>query len=62
LTLISMPLGIIIGQGYNGTVLPLVVGIALLSGLSILTVYWYHLNKEGEVGVCAGTAHTPTTH
>jgi DHA1 family bicyclomycin/chloramphenicol resistance-like MFS transporter len=39
-TLISMPLGTIIGQSYNGTVLPLVVGITFLSGLSILTVRW----------------------
>jgi DHA1 family bicyclomycin/chloramphenicol resistance-like MFS transporter len=39
-TLISMPLGTIIGQSYNGTVLPLVIGIALLSGLSILVVRW----------------------
>ena len=39
-TLISMPLGTIIGQSYNGTVLPLVAGIALLSGLSILVVHW----------------------
>jgi DHA1 family bicyclomycin/chloramphenicol resistance-like MFS transporter len=39
-TLISMPLGTIIGQSYNGTVIPLVTGIALLSGMSILTVGW----------------------
>jgi MFS transporter, DHA1 family, multidrug resistance protein len=39
-TFISMPLGTIIGQSYNGTVLPLVAGIALLSGLSILVVRW----------------------
>jgi DHA1 family bicyclomycin/chloramphenicol resistance-like MFS transporter len=39
-TLISMALGTIIGQSYNGTVLPLVVGLALLSGLSILVVGW----------------------
>jgi DHA1 family bicyclomycin/chloramphenicol resistance-like MFS transporter len=39
-TLISMPLGTIIGQSYNGTVLPLIVGLALLSGLSILAVGW----------------------
>jgi DHA1 family bicyclomycin/chloramphenicol resistance-like MFS transporter len=39
-TLISMPLGTIIGQSYNGTVLPLVVGMALLSGLSLLVVRW----------------------
>jgi MFS transporter, DHA1 family, multidrug resistance protein len=39
-TLISMPLGTIIGQSYNGTVLPLVLGMAILSGLSILVVWW----------------------
>ena len=39
-TLISMPLGTIIGQSYNGTVLPLVVGLALLSGLSLLAMGW----------------------
>ena len=39
-TLISMPLGTIIGQNYNGTVLPLVLGMALLSGLCIFVVRW----------------------
>lgn len=39
-TLLSMPLGTIIGQSYDGTVLPLVVGIGLLSGLSLLVVRW----------------------
>ena len=39
-TLISMPLGTLIGQSYDGTVLPLILGIALLSGLSILVVRW----------------------
>ncbi len=39
-TLISMPLGTIIGQSYNGTVLPLIVGMAFLSALSILAVRW----------------------
>ncbi|MGD8791320.1 MAG: multidrug effflux MFS transporter [Anaerolineae bacterium] len=39
-TLISMPLGTIIGQGYNETVLPLVIGIAVLAGLSFLVVHW----------------------
>jgi DHA1 family bicyclomycin/chloramphenicol resistance-like MFS transporter len=43
-TLISMPLGTIIGQSYNGTVLPLVIGIALLSGLCILAVRWAESN------------------
>ena len=37
-TLIQMQLGTIIGQRYNGTILPLIVGLALLSGLSIFVV------------------------
>jgi len=45
-TLISMPLGTIIGQSYNGTVLPLVVGITCLSGLSILVVHWVESNHR----------------
>jgi DHA1 family bicyclomycin/chloramphenicol resistance-like MFS transporter len=39
-TLISVPIGIIIGQGYNGTILPLVAGLAILTSLSILVVRW----------------------
>jgi DHA1 family bicyclomycin/chloramphenicol resistance-like MFS transporter len=39
-TLISMPLGTIIGQNYNGTIFPLVIGIAILSGISIWVVRW----------------------
>ena len=39
-TLISMPLGTIIGQNYNGTVLPLIAGLAILSLMSIFVVRW----------------------
>ncbi|MGD8402599.1 MAG: multidrug effflux MFS transporter [Anaerolineales bacterium] len=39
-TLIQMPLGTIIGQNYNNTIFPLVMGIAILTGLSILVVRW----------------------
>jgi DHA1 family bicyclomycin/chloramphenicol resistance-like MFS transporter len=39
-TLLSMPLGTLIGQLYNGTVMPLIAGLALLSGLALLAV-WY---------------------
>lgn len=39
-TLISFVLGIVIGQNYNGTVLPLVIGMAVLSGLGILVINW----------------------
>jgi DHA1 family bicyclomycin/chloramphenicol resistance-like MFS transporter len=39
-TLISMLLGMWIGQRYNGTVLPLALGMAALSGCAILVVRW----------------------
>jgi len=43
-TLISIPLGTLIGQSYNGTVIPLIIGIAILSGMSIMVVRW--VNRE----------------
>jgi DHA1 family bicyclomycin/chloramphenicol resistance-like MFS transporter len=39
-TLISLFLGTMIGRSYNGTILPLVASIAILTGLSILVVRW----------------------
>jgi DHA1 family bicyclomycin/chloramphenicol resistance-like MFS transporter len=39
-TFISVPLGTTIGQSYNGTVLPLIAGTAILSALSLLVVRW----------------------
>jgi DHA1 family bicyclomycin/chloramphenicol resistance-like MFS transporter len=39
-TLISMLLGILIGQSYNGTILPLVIGMVVLSGASGLVIRW----------------------
>lgn len=39
-TLIQMPLGTIIGQNYNGTVTPLIIGMAILSTLAILVLVW----------------------
>jgi DHA1 family bicyclomycin/chloramphenicol resistance-like MFS transporter len=39
-TLISVPLGVVIGQSYNGTILPLVAGMAILAGVSIGVVRW----------------------
>ena len=39
-TMISTLLGTLIGQSYNGTVLPLVIGLGVLSGLSMLVVRW----------------------
>jgi len=43
-TLIQMPLGTLIGQSYNGTVRPLMLGNGVLSALSIFVVRW----AEGE--------------
>ena len=39
-TLIAMLLGTIIGQSYNDTVLPLILGIGLLSVVSYFVVRW----------------------
>lgn len=39
-TLISVPLGILIGHSYNGTILPLVGGFAVLGALSLLVMRW----------------------
>ena len=39
-TLISMALGTIIGQSYNGTIMPLVIGLAVLTGMAYFVVRW----------------------
>lgn len=39
-TLISVVVGTIVGQSYNGTILPLVIGFAVLSAASILIMRW----------------------
>lgn len=39
-TLISMVLGTVIGRYYNQTIFPLLIGMLVLSGLSILIVRW----------------------
>jgi DHA1 family bicyclomycin/chloramphenicol resistance-like MFS transporter len=39
-TFISVPMGTIIGQSYNGTIVPLVAGIAVMTGLSLAVVHW----------------------
>ncbi|MEM7127128.1 MAG: multidrug effflux MFS transporter [Chloroflexota bacterium] len=45
-TLLSIPLGAIIGQSYNGTVLPLVGGFALFGVLSIVTMRWAEQTRD----------------
>lgn len=44
-TLISTLLGMVIGQSYNGTILPLVIGMALLTGVSIFIIRWATSSK-----------------
>ena len=39
-TLISTPIGAIIGRFYNTSVTPLIMGIAILATLSIVVVRW----------------------
>ncbi|UCG26526.1 MAG: multidrug effflux MFS transporter [Chloroflexota bacterium] len=39
-TFISVPLGTTIGRSYNGTVIPLITGLAILSALSLVVVRW----------------------
>jgi len=39
-TLISVPLGTVIGQSYNGTILPICFGMVILAGLSTIVVRW----------------------
>jgi DHA1 family bicyclomycin/chloramphenicol resistance-like MFS transporter len=39
-TFISVPMGTIIGQSYNGTIIPLVAGIAIMASLSLAIVRW----------------------
>ncbi len=45
-TFISTPLGAIIGQQYNGTVLPLIIGLGVMSLLSILVIWWTEANSK----------------
>lgn len=39
-TFLSVPLGTLIGQSYNGTVLPLIAGIGILAAVALLVVRW----------------------
>lgn len=44
-TFITVPLGTLIGQSYNGTVLPIIVGLGLLSALSLVIVRWVESSR-----------------
>jgi MFS transporter, DHA1 family, multidrug resistance protein len=44
--LISLAFGTWIGQSYNGTVLPLVIGFAVLSGCAIVIAWWAEAGSQ----------------
>jgi DHA1 family bicyclomycin/chloramphenicol resistance-like MFS transporter len=46
--LISLALGTLIGQSYNDTVLPLVVGFAVLSACSLMSAWWADLGTASD--------------
>ncbi len=46
-TFISVPLGIIIGRSYNGTILPLITGILIVAVLSLIVVRWVEAEPHG---------------
>jgi len=48
-TLISMVFGTLIGRSYNGTILPLVMGMAILTGISIFIVRWVASNGDHDI-------------
>jgi MFS transporter, DHA1 family, multidrug resistance protein len=59
--LISLALGTWIGQSYNGTVLPLVIGFALLSACAIVASWWAEAGTlERSVPVAGKQADTTT--
>ena len=44
---LAMILGMLISQSYNGTILPLVVGIGVLSAASIGVMHWTETGRNG---------------
>lgn len=47
---ISLPLGWAVGHFYDGTVLPLITGFAVLATLSILMMSWTERGQTAEAG------------
>ena len=58
-TLISMMLGTFIGQNYNGTILPLVIGMVVLTGIANFVIRWAEGSKTltGEENTINSTAN-----
>jgi DHA1 family bicyclomycin/chloramphenicol resistance-like MFS transporter len=47
--LISLLLGTAIGQSYDGTVVPLVAGFAILSVLAMIAVHWAEPSRRADL-------------
>jgi DHA1 family bicyclomycin/chloramphenicol resistance-like MFS transporter len=47
-TLISLALGTVIGQSYNETILPLLLGFTILSGMGMLAMRWAEARGIGS--------------
>jgi DHA1 family bicyclomycin/chloramphenicol resistance-like MFS transporter len=47
-TLMAVSLGTVIGQSYNGTVFPLLIGLSVLSGLATLVVRWTESKPDAQ--------------
>ena len=45
---IALPLGAAIGRAYDGTVLPLVIGFAVLASVALATTLWAERGQAGE--------------
>ena len=58
-TLISLALGTAIGQSYDGTVVPLVAGFALLSVLAIIAMYWADASRSADLQASPRRALSP---
>jgi DHA1 family bicyclomycin/chloramphenicol resistance-like MFS transporter len=58
--LISLVLGTTIGQSYNGTVLPLVIGFTVLSACAMLVSWWAEGGARQPDPAPLSTAETPT--
>ena len=59
--LISLAFGTWIGQSYNGTVLPLVIGFAVLSGCSIVIAWWAESGSQRHADALMPPADSETT-
>ncbi|HEX9790293.1 MAG TPA: multidrug effflux MFS transporter [Kiloniellales bacterium] len=50
-TLLSVPMGVFIGQMFDGTVLPLVGGFALLGSLAVALMYWTERGRWRDLAI-----------